>query len=62
MLVVSISSRHGTDFEVGVAVAICWCIAIQSTDEARQDTELLSGIVTHHADLDTDLCEVGVQF
>lgn len=47
--------------EVGVALAILWRVAVETTNDTGQDTELFTSIVTDNANFDTDLGEVWVQ-
>src|SRR6202000_202141 len=47
--------------EVAVALAIFRSIAVQSTDNSRQNAELFSGIVPNDSDFHADFCGLGLQ-
>lgn len=40
--------------EIAVTLSVLGGVSVKTTDEAGQDTELLSGIVTDDSDLNTD--------
>lgn len=43
--------------EIVVTVTIVWGVPVYSADDPRQDTEFLSGIVTHNSDFSADTCK-----
>ena len=50
-----------TCVKIAISFAIFRRIAIQSADDARQNAELLAGVITHNPDLDTDLGKIRPQ-
>lgn len=40
--------------EIGISLFVIGCVSVKTADEARQDTELLTGVVTDNSDFNTN--------